>query len=175
MHSLLHLQLQRVHLAQIGKAALVLLAYQVVLLFLLCLLLLDRRGAQGRHLGEEVVKGVLQHLHSPPQQAGHGREEIVEEIVSKEAVPEEALHHPLALGTQPLGIAQLFRAVAAQVLLFHMAVHVAPIHKGNFILTTIFAFHKSIPPIIWKLCVLIETFFPAARVPATPAGSAPAS
>ena len=74
-----------------------------------------------------------------------------EEAVAEQAVSEEVLHHPAA-GVDPLGVAQLLRAVAAQVLFLHMAVHIAAIHKGNLILTTIFTFHKSIPPIQWNVC-----------------------
>ena len=115
------------------------------------LLLLGGGRAQGRHLCEEVVEGIVQHPVHPAEQAGHGREEIIEEAVAEQAVSEEVLHHPAA-GVDPLGVAQLLRAVAAQVLFLHMAVHIAAIHKGNLILTTIFTFHKSIPPIQWNVC-----------------------
>ena len=145
MDRLFQLHLQGVHLAHIGEAALLLLPHQIVLLLLRGRLLLGGRRAQGRHIGEEVVEGVLQHPIHPAEQAGHRREEIVKEAVAEEAVSEEVLHHPAA-GIDPLGVAQLLRAVAAQMLFLHMAVDVAAIHKGNFILTTIFTFHKSIPP-----------------------------
>ena len=137
MNRLLHLHFQCVELAQVGEAALLLFLHQVLLFFRL--LLPSRRGAQRRHVSEEVVKGVFQH---PAHQAG--RKEVVKEAAPKQAASaEEVLHHPLAVGVDPLGVAQLLRALAAKMLFFHMTVDITLVNKGHFILATIFAFHKS--------------------------------
>ena len=43
---------------------------------------------------------------------------------------------------QALGVAQLFGALAAQVLFGNLAVYVALVNKGDFIFATMFAFHN---------------------------------
>ncbi len=165
---------QRVHLAQIGKSGSGppgLLGRPSFPALPPCCW---TRGASGRHLtGEEVVK-VGPPASSFSRPAGWAWEEIVEEIVSKEAVPRRSFASSAGSGHPAAGYSPAFRAVAARELLFHMAVHVAPIHKGNLHSYHNFRISKINSSIIWKLCVLIE-IFPAARVPATPAGSAPAS
>ena len=105
-------------------------------------LLLDGACAEGWHISEEVVEGVLQHAVHPPHQAGHRREEIVKEVVAEEAAAEEILHHPLVVGSDLLGVAQLLSALAAKVLFGDLAIDVALINNGDFILATILAFHK---------------------------------
>ena len=99
-------------------------------------------GGEGRHVGEKVVEGVLQHPAHAAHQAGHGAEEIIQESAAEEAVAEQVLHHTLAVGRHLLAVAQLLGALAAKVLFGDLAVDVALIHKGNFILTTMFAFHN---------------------------------
>jgi hypothetical protein len=57
--------------------------------------------------------------------------------------------------------------------LLHMAVDVALVNKGNFILTAILAFHNQIPPAVYNIFL---TYFKGFHRPgAKPAKSEPAS
>ena len=121
--------LQRIHLAQTGKAALILMTHEVVLFLLLNLL--HRCCADGGHGIEEIIKRTLQH---PPHQGRRGAEE---RIIAKETV-----QHGRPLGEKSLGIAQLLRTGLAEVMLLRSAVDAAAIDEAGFISAAIFTFHN---------------------------------